>query len=228
VPQRIAIIGTGTGIGKTHAAVALIAALTRRGHQVSGLKPIETGVGYGESDADALARVSTIKPHPQPYTFPSPVSPHLEARRTGTTISLDTIDAWVASHTADYLIIETAGGLLSPLGPTLTNLDLVRRLAPDFIYLIAVDRLGVLHDVRACTLLLKLLAPELPPPACILQHPRVSDHSTGTNADELLTLGIVSRVSWFPYASPTTDYILDQADHALAVLVSRETPRPPT
>jgi dethiobiotin synthetase len=41
---RIVILGTGTGVGKTYAAVALTEAITTHLPAVDVLKPIETGV----------------------------------------------------------------------------------------------------------------------------------------------------------------------------------------
>ena len=50
---------------------------------------------------------------------------------------------------APITIIETAGGLFTPLGRGVTNLDLVRALGPSVVLLVAPDRLGVLHELTA-------------------------------------------------------------------------------
>ncbi len=205
---RIVVVGTGTGIGKTHAGVALVSALASAGISVVGLKPIESGVPSGSSeatDASALAAVSTFHvKHPPPYALPDPVSPHLAARRAGMAIDLGRVAAWVDAHAeASVLVVETAGALLSPLGPGRTNLDLVRVVRPDHVLLVAVDRLGVLHDVAVTLHALRTLAAELPAPTLILQPPAVADASTGTNAEELVGLGITPAVVLFPRGEPT-------------------------
>ncbi|MGK3998951.1 ATP-dependent dethiobiotin synthetase BioD [Sorangium sp. So ce1024] len=202
---RVAVIGTGTGVGKTHASVAMVAALAARGTQVSGLKPIESGVdGASMTDAALLASASSVHPEPAPYRFAEPVSPHLAARRCGLAISLDVAAAWVARQPAPVVVVESAGALLSPLGPGLTNADLVRALAPDALVLVGLDRLGILHEVACCTLALRAVAPGLPPALVVLNPPAAPDASTGTNAAELESLGITLGAVAMPRAASTS------------------------
>lgn len=217
--HRVLIAGTGTEIGKTHAGVALVSAFVRRGLNAVGLKPIESGVHVSLPDSARLALVSSRSPLSPPYAFPDPVSPHLAARRAGISIQLDVVARWVAAHSADVLVIETAGGLFSPLGDSLTNLDLIRCLAPHSILLVAVDRLGVLHDLRACLTAMRFLAPELPAPGVILQPPRVPDSSTGTNAQEIERLGIARVLALFPRAEPDSAIYQSEAQRLSRALV---------
>lgn len=217
--HRVLIVGTGTEIGKTHAAVALVSAFVQRGLIALGLKPIESGVHVSLPDSARLALVSSSSPSPPPYAFADPVSPHLAARRAGTSIQLDVVAEWVATHTADVLVIETAGGLFSPLSDSLTNLDLVRRLAPRSILLVAVDRLGVLHDLRACLTAMRSLAPELPPPGVVLQPPAIPDSSTGTNAQEIERLGIARVLAVFARSEPDSPVYQSEARRLSRVLV---------
>lgn len=217
--RRIAVLGTGTEVGKTHASVALTAALAARGEQVGGLKPIESGVTPGVlTDADRLAEVSSVPPDLAPYRFTEPVSPHLAARRSGVVISLEVVTRWLDSQRSRIALIETAGAVLSPLGSGLTNLDLARAIAPDAVVLVGLDRLGILHEVACCFLVLRTLAPELPAPLLVLNAPAASDASTGTNADELVALGIAPRVVSFPRADARHATSLSAAHQVLAEL----------
>ena len=84
-------------------------------------------------------------------------------------------------------LIETAGGALSPLSATATNLDLARALSPALWLLVAPDALGVLHDCRVT-----LAALGRAPDALALSAARALDASSGTNAEELRWLGIAS------------------------------------
>ena len=52
-----------------------------------------------------------------------------------------------ARREASPLVVELAGGLFSPLAPQLTNAEVIAALAPTFTFLVAPDRLGVLHDI---------------------------------------------------------------------------------
>lgn len=217
---RIVVIGTGTGIGKTHAGVALVAALARAGVSVAGLKPIESGVSpetFDATDAAALAAVGTFHVKHPPYALAEPVSPHLAARRSGITIDLDVVAAWVDSHAADVVVVETAGALLSPLSSRSTNLDLTCALRPTHLVLVAPDRLGVLHDVTATKHALRTLAPTLPSPTLLLQPTSTPDASTGTNADELATLGL-GKAHVFQHAAPTAKENITVASKVLSEL----------
>ena len=215
-PRLIAVLGTGTEVGKTHVSVALAAALASRGEAVCALKPIESGVTSGTlTDAARLAEVSTVPPGRAPYRFEPPVSPHLAARRAGVGISVEVAAAWVRGHRAGVLLVETAGAVLSPLGPGLTNLDLARALVPEAVVLVGVDRLGVLHEVSACLLVLRTLAPELPVPVVVLNEPGTADASTGTNAEELEGLGVATGVVVLGRGEATSRGSLERAREVL-------------
>ncbi|WP_437674936.1 ATP-dependent dethiobiotin synthetase BioD [Sorangium sp. So ce131] len=216
---RVAVVGTGTGVGKTHTSVALVAALAARGGVVCGLKPIESGLdGTSASDADQLAQVSSVRPGPAPFRFSEPISPHLAARRCGRTISLDVATGWISDQPAPVVVVESAGALLSPLGPGLTNLDLVRALAPAAVVLVGLDRLGILHEVACCLLALRTLAPALPLPVVVLNPPAAPDASTGTNAEELETLGVTSGAITMPRGAPTAPASMTAAQRVLSRL----------
>lgn len=213
-------MGTGTGIGKTHLGVALVKALADAGAEVAGLKPVESGVGSGVSDTDRLAAAGTFHvKHPPPYVLAAPVSPHLAAPLEGKSIRLGPIVQWVDSVEAAWVVVETAGGLLSPLARGLTNLDLAEALEPTAIILVAPDRLGVLHDVTAALFALRALAPGLPEPLVALQAPAEPDASTGGNAEELLTLEIARSVATFPRAGAEEERMQVPARALLEMLV---------
>jgi dethiobiotin synthetase len=191
------VVGTGTGVGKTAVACALCRQARSAGLHVVGLKPVETGSDANGvwADAAALSVASGGVGGPdQPlFGYARPVSPHLEARRTGRTIDLAAVTAWVDEHAADVTIVETAGGLLSPLGPGQNNLDLARATGPDRLLLVGRDGLGVLHEVAACRLVLEHA--ELWADTCVaLSAAPPHDASTGTNAPELEALGLADDV----------------------------------
>ena len=208
--HRIVICGTGTEIGKTHVACALIDHLVATGARVVGLKPIESGVdGAAETDSARLGKHAATADLGACFAFRDPVSPHLAARREHRSIELDPIRRWVAERDADWQVVETAGGLLSPLSPSLSNLDLALALEPTSVVLCAPDRLGVLHDVSASLLALQQAA--LADRTIVaLSTPAVVDDSTGSNGAELDLLARAHRVPEFPRAE------LDAADTAEA------------
>ncbi len=100
---------------------------------------------------------------PPPSSNPSPAS----SRRSG--------------PLPPICLIETAGGVFSPVSDTKTNWDVTQAVKPDAIILVAPDSLGVLHDVQST---LRAMAPHRPH-ALILSAARPADSSTGSNLKEI-------------------------------------------
>ena len=198
-PLRIVLLGTGTSVGKTWVACELLRELARRGLASLGLKPAESGVTpNATTDAERLAQLSAWAPADPPYRFPEAVSPHLAARLSGHPIVLDTLLTYVQLQESssppralNAVVVETAGGLFSPLADALTNFDFARALDPAIWVLVAPDALGVIHDVTAT--LLASAARGRSPDLVVLSAAREPDASTGTNAAELQSLGLVPR-----------------------------------
>ena len=205
---RVIILGCGTGVGKTRCGVALLGALAELGVSTVGLKPIESGIepnamGQPGSDASALNAAGSLRPlQGRPlYAFAAPVSPHLAARAEDIHIDEHRAANWVrqaeseaatriAPHMAIWSVVETAGGVFSPLSATATNLDLALALEPAIWVLVAADSLGVLHDVTAT--LHAMRARGRAPDHVVLSAARAPDASTGSNAAELTALGIAT------------------------------------
>lgn len=201
VAPLVVVTGVGTGVGKTHVAEALLLAWGKVG-RVAGFKPVETGVDplAATDDGSRLERASTfhVKHSERAVRLHAPVSAHLAAEREGRVLDPG---EWVRvidelRDACDGVVVELAGGLFSPLGPALTNADVVARLQPDKTLLVASDRLGVLHDViaasRACPLAFDVL----------LTAPETLDASTGTNAVELRRFVAHRVLGALPRATP--------------------------
>ncbi len=182
----IVITGTGTGIGKTHVARALLLAAQSSG-PVFGYKPIESGVAENVlTDAEQLAHASTFHVKQMPaLRLRAPVSPHLAAELEGVSLDWSTLAAFVEDVRARgvNVLVELAGGLFTPIAPKLRNVDVLAMLDPTTTLLVAPNRLGVLHDVGAALAgathvgaridVVGLIATDTP------------DDSTDTNAREL-------------------------------------------
>lgn len=199
----LVVTGTGTAIGKTHVARELVSLACLRG-TACGFKPVETGVMGDGTDAAALRAVSSF--HVKhllgaPFAFTEGLSPHLAARVEGRVIALPTICEAVSAlkGAVDFLVVELAGGLFTPLGQTLSNLDLVLALAPDRVLLVAPDRLGVLHDLGATTRAARGAGCRLD--AIVLNAPASPDASTGRNASEVVTVTSVPVIGVLPWSA---------------------------
>jgi dethiobiotin synthetase len=131
------------------------------------------------------------RPHPL-YALPEGLSPHLAAEREGRHIELSAVESWLSeAEQAMRLrpfatVIETAGGVFSPLTLQATNYDLALSLGESLWLLVAPDRLGVLHDVSATVSAMgtRGRGPDL----LALLPPSTADASTGSNLRELKRL----------------------------------------
>ena len=188
-PRFVVVVGTDTGVGKTLVTRALAHALRAAGKRVLGIKPIETGIVPGEeasSDA-ALLAVATEQAAPTAalVRLKDPLTPALAAEREGVVIDIDAIAAEIRKlgEGYDVVLVEGAGGVLSPLSWTADATTLAHRLGEERVLLVASDRLGTLsltHTAVQC-----LLDTWLHPIAIVLSAPAEPDASTGTNADAL-------------------------------------------
>ncbi|HLK38623.1 MAG TPA: dethiobiotin synthase [Polyangiaceae bacterium] len=217
----VVVSGTGTGIGKTHFAEALLLALGATGARAIGYKPIETGLAEATvSDGARLDRASVFHVEPSAYLYGDPISPHLAARQQGEPIDVATIAERVFAlrDQADVTVVELAGGLFSPLADETVNADVVQALSPDRTLLVTPDRLGVLHEAIA-TIRAVATVP-LRVDGIVVVEPELGDASTGSNAEELRRLQPVPVVARLPRGT-ITDLSADPQVVALAAALLR-------
>lgn len=129
------VTGTDTGVGKTHASVAMIHALRARGRRPVGYKPVASGCewtpdGWRNEDALALQAASDTGEAYEainPYAFEPPIAPHIAAERAGVVVDLQRLDAAADALAArhDTLIVEGAGGWMVPINADSTYADWV-------------------------------------------------------------------------------------------------------
>lgn len=151
-PPGLMLLGTDTGVGKTSLARGLLALARRLGKPpLVPYKPVETGVldpFAPDSDGAHLARASGLgltAAAVRPHSFPVPVSPSVAAEAAGVALRLEDLVAY--GHTlADgrALLVETAGGLLSPLTRHRTSVDLARSFGWPVV-LVARNGLGTIN-----------------------------------------------------------------------------------
>lgn len=143
------ITATGTGTGKTWLATALAAASVQRGKRVAAIKPIETGADPDPLDALALGRAcgdESLAHAAGLYRAREPLAPYAVEKRGGPRIApVRTLAKRVRelASSADYAIVEGAGGVLVPLDCRDTIADLAAALDLPVV-LVARNALGVL------------------------------------------------------------------------------------
>lgn len=149
------ITGTDTDVGKTWVTVTLMRQFRRQGCTVAGMKPVAAGCEWQEGELknrDALLIQENALPalaygQVNPYAFESPVSPHIACGNIE--VKLDTIltQFSVLKQHADVVLVEGAGGWLSPLGAAFDNADLAAAMRLPVILVVGI-RLGCINHAR--------------------------------------------------------------------------------
>lgn len=169
------VTGTGTDIGKTYVSCALIRALRSKGAVVDAFKPVVSGFDPKDAAASDPARLATALGAPgdvfriAPRRYRAPLSPNIAARLEGDTLSLDDMVIDAVARAAEVrdglLLVEGAGGVMSPLTDGETNLDMIAALnAP--VLLVAGSYLGTISHVL--TALVALRAAKAPVAAVVM------------------------------------------------------------
>ena len=148
------VTGTDTNVGKTWVGSQLIAELIKQEVKVRPRKPIESGWPSTEdiSDTDAwkLAHAKGQKNNLDlvcANRFSAALSPDRAAMLEGETISLEKLkqDCLKELNDSDFLYVEGAGGLYSPIATDGLNADLAVSLQLP-ILLVVEDRLGCINQ----------------------------------------------------------------------------------
>ena len=195
--QMIFITGTGTGVGKTVLTALLVKFLRGRGVHAAALKPICSG---GRSDARKLFAVmdGTLPLDKiNPWHFRAAIAPLLAARRENKTVRLSQVVARLRAMQKrfDVLLVEGAGGLLSPLGRNFNSRDLIVALRAMPI-IVAQNKLGAVNQVL---LALEALPKNLRARAhVVLNSPQRPDAATKTNASLLAEFFDAERIFLLP------------------------------
>jgi dethiobiotin synthetase len=152
------ITATGTDVGKTYVAAALIRAMRRAGRKVDAIKPALTGyTDYEGSDAAILLEALGDGPERldrmSPLRFKAALAPPSSAKLEGRTVDqglLNQICRLRMNEMKDgLLIIEGIGGVMSPIADHATGLDIISDLEVPAV-LVAGTYLGsVTHTLTA-------------------------------------------------------------------------------
>lgn len=163
--SAIFVTGTGTDIGKTYLSAALLRALSAEGLSVEVSKPVVSGFNpaspAGSDPAELLSAISRpitaeTLAAVSPWQFAAPLSPPLAARLEGQHIDFRTVLYHCRDRVAAGapLLIEGAGGVMSPLSDESTMLDLAAGLSLP-VLLVAGSYLGTISHTLTALLALR-------------------------------------------------------------------------
>jgi len=204
VADAIVLLGTDTGVGKTWVGCALARALGGGGRRVIAVKPVETGCGErldAREDGVLLAQATGQREPVQALVrLAEPLAPAVALEWAGARLDVADLLRQVERYAraAEVLLVESAGGVLSPITWEWNALDLTRALGARAL-VVAADRLGVINHV-----LLTLEALEragTPLLGVVLTPPEAPDRSTGLNRSAIARVSGLERIVMVPRAS---------------------------
>lgn len=136
--RRFVIVGTDTGVGKTVVSAGIVGALS-----AYYWKPVQAGLD-SETDSQTVARLSGAPADhilAEAWRLRRAASPHLAARDEGVEIAAAALNP---PQCTGPLVIETAGGVMTPLSDRALTIDVLERWRLPVI-LVARTSLGTIN-----------------------------------------------------------------------------------
>jgi dethiobiotin synthetase len=146
------VTGTDTGVGKTAISCALLAAAAEAGLRTAAVKPVAAGCDDNDQNEDALQLLDCMTEpldyaQVNPVALDAPIAPHIAAERQGKRLQasrLAGICRGVMMGSAEFVLIEGAGGWRVPISPRETLADLAAQLQVGVILVVGM-RLGCIN-----------------------------------------------------------------------------------
>jgi len=152
----VLVAGTGTEVGKTYVTARLAGALRARGHCVAARKPVQSFATGDDAptDADVLANATGEDPLvvcPPHRRFPLAMAPPMAAEALGRppfTIAELAAEIFETAPPGAVVLVESAGGVRSPLAADGDTVALADALQPALVVLVADAGLGTINAVH--------------------------------------------------------------------------------
>ncbi|MHB1534901.1 MAG: ATP-dependent dethiobiotin synthetase BioD [Acidimicrobiales bacterium] len=159
-PERLVVVlGTATGVGKTWVTCAVAAAARQRGIRVAARKPVQSfeadasAAPLEATDADLLGRATgedartVCPPHRwYPLAMAPPMASDALGRSRICFAEIRREIRWAPG--TELALVETVGGVRSPLAHDIDGAAFAQALEPDLTILVAESGLGTINAVR--------------------------------------------------------------------------------
>ncbi len=203
------ITGADTGVGKTHVAAMIARQLTQHGVRVGVYKPVASGceLQAGEMISDDALVLWEAAGRPEdlsrvcPQRFAAPLAPHLAARLERRTVDAGLLSKGLAfwRERSDFVIVEGAGGLMSPLSDDVYVADLAAELGYPLLVVVR-DTLGAINQTLQTLIVASTYCEGIPVAGVVLNRTTATaDQSANSNADELRRRAVpplLATIAW--------------------------------
>lgn len=153
--NTVMVTGTDTEVGKTYVSTVILKQLKAAGLSLGAYKPVCSGAVHDQdgkqtwSDVDKLAEaIQWTGPQSYicPQRFSAAVAPNTAASKQNMDVDelMLTQGAQVWLHEVSHLLIEGAGGFLSPVSDLSTNANIAEAFASPVV-VVAANRLGTIN-----------------------------------------------------------------------------------
>lgn len=209
-PPGLFLTGTDTDVGKTYVAALIARALVAQGLRVGVYKPAASGCiarGGELISADAVQLWEAAGRPGEfdrvcPQRFEAPLATHLAAREIGERLDERLLRSGIQywRDCSDVVLVEGAGGLMSPLGDE----EFVADLAADLGYplvVVAANRIGAVNQTLQTLIAAAAFGDGLPVAGVVLNDVAASrnDPSQISNRAEIAARAVppvLAHVAW--------------------------------
>ena len=219
-PHGLFITGTDTEVGKTFVASLIVKQLSAAGHRVGVYKPVASdcvsdGRELVSEDAvhlwQAAGRPLSLEAV-CPQRFEAPLAPHLSAAKSGHVLDASLlrtgIEAW--ADQCDVIIVEGAGGLMSPIGDD----EFIADLAMDFGYptvIVTPNVIGAINQTLQTLITASCFRDGIPVAGVVLNDARSfdADISMESNREEIAKRSARPMLTRLRYEQEEFDDLID-------------------
>jgi dethiobiotin synthetase len=219
-PLGLFITGTDTEVGKTYVATHIAKDLVAAGHRVGVYKPVASecvsdGRQLVSEDAVALWEAAG---HPLtleavcPQRFQAPLAPHLAARNEGRELDTELMRSGISvwADECDIVIVEGAGGLMSPISDDEYFADVAYDLGYPTI-VVAPNTIGVINQSLSALITAACFRDGIPIAGVILNDARMidGDVSMETNREQISSRSVSPVLTRLRYEGDEFDEQVD-------------------